>query len=89
MVKVSANMILETLATSTLSAYTKVIQDYTDYIYSLEEGLFCFPSTPVHINLYTSYLFIKGFVHSTITTKVSAIAFWHKMYGYEDPTEHS
>jgi site-specific recombinase XerD len=88
MVKFSTDMILDSLASSTLTSYSKVIKDYTHYIYSLEEGLFRFPATPVHVNLFASHLFQKGYAPSTITTRVSAIAFWHKMYGYEDPTEH-
>ena len=77
MVQFSAQMTLETLAPSTLKSYSKVINEYYAYIQSLEKVLVCFPVSPVHINLFTSHLYLKGQSPATITTKVSAFAYCH------------
>ena len=88
LVQFSAGLTLETLAPSTRTAYSKTVKQFTTFVSSLEPGLNCFPVSPMHINLFTCHLFLKGLSPATITTKVSALGFWHKLYDQPDPTEH-
>ncbi len=55
---------------------------------SLEPGLNLLPATPLHITMYMGVLFKKGLSPATIATKLSALAFWHKLYSPVDPTDH-
>ncbi|MCP3932907.1 MAG: hypothetical protein GY705_27865, partial [Bacteroidetes bacterium] len=88
LVTLSAEMILSSLALSTQKAYSKVVLDYNEFVRKLSPELVKFPVTPAHVSLFMSHLYRKGMSSSTITSKLSAIAFWHLIYGCEDPTAH-
>ena len=88
MVDFAADMALKSLATSTSTSYNKVISEFKEYLSSLDESLCVFPASPIHIGIYMSHLFRRGMAVSTITTKLSALSFWHRIYWYEDPTAH-
>ncbi len=78
-------MILDSLAPSTVKSYSNVINEFNQFVLSLDSGLDCFTVTPAHVSLFMSYLFQQG--HSR-ATNISSLAFWHKIDGHPDPTDH-
>ncbi|MCP3932381.1 MAG: site-specific integrase, partial [Bacteroidetes bacterium] len=81
-------MALASLAPSTVIAYNKIIEELKAFMLSLDDSICVFPVSGMHIALFMSHLYRKGFAPSTIATKLSAIAFWHQIYYKEDPTSH-
>ncbi len=79
---------MASLSKSTFDAYSKIIREYKVFIQNLDSSLNKFPLSPTHIALYMSYLFRKGLSPATISCKLSALAFWHQVYGHRDPTSH-
>lgn len=73
------------MASSSWHTYQGAIQSLHTFtsLYDLPSAL---PLQPVTIALYLSYLHGKSYSPSTLATHVSAIAFVHKMYGLQDPT---
>lgn len=46
---------------------------------------FCLPLTPYQASLFVSYLFLKGYSSSTISTYASAVGYLHKIQDHCDP----
>ncbi len=78
-------MIFSSLAPAAQTSYSKVVNEFRNFVVSLDSGLNDFPVTLAHICLYMCHLYRLGRSPPTIATKVSALAFWHKVY---DPTDH-
>ncbi|MCP3932569.1 MAG: tyrosine-type recombinase/integrase [Bacteroidetes bacterium] len=52
---------------------------------SLKNNNRFFPVSPKKLSWYMCYLWKKGLSPATITSKMSAVAFWHQLFGYNDP----
>ena len=83
---IAVNLISSALSTATTKSYNNTIQEYSKFISSMAPSSTIFPATPGHIVFYISHLFQKGLVASTITSKLSPIAYYHKINSYPDPT---
>ncbi len=88
MAQFSAGVIISSLAKTTIRSYNKIIQEFLQWVGSLEPGLISLPVTPLHVSMYMGFLFNKGLSPATISSRLSAIAFWHKLYTSNDPTDH-
>ncbi len=88
MAQFSAGVVISSLAKTTIQSYNKVTHDFFTWVGSLEPGLNLLPATPLHITMYMGVLFNKGLSPATISTKLSALAFWHKLYSPVDPMDH-
>ncbi len=81
MAQFSADLIMLSLAKSTVNSYNKIVQEYINWVGSLEPGLNMLSVTPLHVSMYMEVLFSKGLSPATISSRLSAIAFWHKPGG--------
>ncbi len=88
MAQFSAGVIVSSLAKSTIQSYNKIIQEFIQWVGSLEPGLNKMPVTPLHVSMFMGVLFNKGLSPATISSRLSAIALWHKLYASNDPTDH-
>ncbi len=76
---------MKSLAQSTRNMYAKTIIHVKDYMISLPERKLNFPIPPKILSWYMCHLFQSGQSPATITSKMSAIAFWHLLLGFKDP----
>ena len=83
---VAVNLISSALSSSTTKSYNATLQDYSRFISTLTPNAKIFPATPGHIVYYIAHLHQRGLVASTITSKLSPIAYFHKINQYQDPT---
>ncbi|MCP3928080.1 MAG: hypothetical protein GY705_03145 [Bacteroidetes bacterium] len=88
MVSVAADLMMKSLAVTTRKSYQKIFKDFYRYLVKLDCHNFGFPASPLLITMYITDLFKGGCSPSTITTKLSALSFCHKIYFLSDPTSH-
>ena len=84
---VATRLISSALAPTTTKTYNKTLEDFQQFVEELGV-VFTYPVNPGHIVLYMSRLFTKGFASSTITSKLSAISYAHKLRSKQDSTQH-
>ena len=88
MVEQAASLAVASIAPSTRVTYNKIIQQFAQFTTSILQLPYCFPVNPAYVVLFVSHLHSKGFSGATIQSKLSAIAFAHKIHGYNDPWSH-
>ncbi len=88
LVQQAAQVVLSSLSSSSMKAYNASIHMFINFIESLPVKLKTFPATVGHIVLFISHLHGKGYAHSSILTKISALSYWHKAFGKQDPANH-
>ncbi len=76
------------IAPSTRADYNKVWNDFNAFAVTLFPGCVVLPANPVLILFYLAFLDFKNFSPSTITSKLSAISFIHRLYCQTDPGKH-
>lgn len=45
-----------------------------------------FPTSQYHVSMFAAYLFTSGYAAATISTNVSIIGYYHKLFAVSDPT---
>ena len=83
----ASNIITQSLSCETLKNYQAVYKVLEKFLKDLGVRNM-FPVNPGHLVLFITKLFNTGHASSTIISKVSAIAYVHKIKGAEDPSQH-
>ncbi len=86
MVQATAKLVMASLAPQTLASYNRNLLHFRHFLLMLCPRYDPFPANPGHISLYVTHLYTFGMAPSTIATKLSSIAFVHKLYNKQDPT---
>ena len=79
---------MSSLAEPTVKHYNKILLEFHEFIQLLGPQYGSFPANPAHVILFIAYLFDKGLSPSTITSKLSAISYVHKLHNLSDPCSH-
>lgn len=88
LVNAAATLISSSLMDTTLVAYNNTLLQFHQFINKLHPAYRSFPANPGHIILYLTSLYIDGLAPSTIASRLSAIAYFHKLRSVPDPTSH-
>ncbi len=75
------------LAKGTRAAYIKGIEEFQKFRNIRSQG-YVWPALSQHVADYIAHLSLLDYAASTINVKVSAIAFFHKINGWDDPTDN-
>ena len=84
----AVNLIAASLSNATVNSYNRTLLEYHQFINSLSPDYGSFPSNPGHVVLFIAHLFNKGLSPATITSKLSAISYLHKLHSRQDPCSH-
>ena len=76
------------LSANTRRAYLSIIKKFLIFIRRDLNVNNAFPATSMHVKSYLAHLFQIGLSPPTLLTHTSAIAFVHKIAGYQDPTNN-
>ena len=82
------NLILSSLAVSSRRFYAHVLDTFRIFVCSHLGKKCWFPACSWSLSCYLADLVEKGYAPSTLASHVSAIAFFHKLAGQDDPTAH-
>ena len=82
------NLILSSLSVSSRGFYACVLDAFRVFVCSHLGKKCWFPANPWSLSCYIADLVSKGYAPSTVASHVSAIAFFHKLVGQDDPTSH-
>jgi hypothetical protein len=82
----ACRLLKASLAQSTSGSYTRAVVKLIIFRAKLDLGA-NWPVSSSQVVAFLAYLSIQGFAPSTIFAQLSAIAFVHKINGWEDPTE--
>lgn len=74
----------ESLAPRTITAYTKAWTNFSNFCIS--HGVRSLPAPPIIIAHYISDCYLKGLAYTTVLSRVSVIAYAHKIKLSQDPT---
>ena len=87
LVDCSSNLISNAISKDTKQSYESNFNGFISFLRGLKisSGL---PVNPGHEVLYISHLYQSGLAYSTILSKLSSIAYFHKLYSHPDPTTH-
>ena len=80
-----AALIQGSLAKSTQATYMQAHKQLSVFLQSLNMSM---PLTPVMAALFVTFLHTRRYAYSTIVTYSSAVAFFHKLHSFPDPTQH-
>lgn len=81
-------LIRSSLAVSSRKSYCRFWSRLIDFITGIQGLAFVLPVSPVDIAHFIAYLHINQFSPSTISSHLSAIAYYHESKGFSDPTDH-
>ncbi len=76
------------MSPSTIKAYNSSLTLFHHFVKSLNGSFSSFPANPGHIALFITHLHKRGLAPSTISSKLSAVSFMHKLYNKIDPVQN-
>ena len=85
----AVSLIEASLSKSTQAAYNNALLDFHKFtqVYGTPYGTG--PPNPGHLVLFIAHMFNKGLASATITSKISALAYFYRLLGHqEDITTH-
>jgi site-specific recombinase XerD len=83
----SVGLLVSSLAASSRSAYVRAMKRVQSFAAQRFPGQTWFPTPPVVLVLFVTHLFNSGLAAASILPVLSAIAFFHKVFALEDPTQ--
>ncbi len=86
-VNLTVKAFIESVSPATLRTYNKTLQEYYEYVLSLDSRYDVFPTKKGQVCLFATHLFHNGMSPAAIMSKLSAISFVHNMYGKCDPVK--
>ena len=87
MVTQASPVLKAALSDSTNSMYNSSIQQYAKFVEFLQLPIPIFPADPGILVLFISKQLSQGLSPATITSKMSALSYYHKINGMPDPTQ--
>ena len=82
----ASRLLNASLSGSTWNSYNRAIENFNRFRATYDLGL-QWPAHETAIVSYIAYLSIEGWAHSTICLHLAAIAFYHKINSWPDPTD--
>ena len=82
-----SRLVNNSLARGTQVAYAKSIEEFASFKHKFGFG-YSWPASYRQVAAYIAYLSLEGLAVSTISSRLSGIAFLHKINGWDDPTDN-
>lgn len=82
-------LVQSSLQPSSLPTYRRAWNLFCQFLYNIFPGTSpTLPFSSQTIALFIAYLFDRQYASSTVKTYISALGYFHKLYGFSDPTKN-
>ena len=85
---ISIDLLQASLTPATVKSYNSTLVQFQQFLSSLDPRYQGLPANPGQVVLFISELYKSGLTASTISSKMSAISYYHKLNSLPDPLSH-
>ena len=87
LVEATGSLLMGSLSESSKKFYVNAFHKFKHFVLSNLMGVNPFPAGSSAVALFITHMYQSGYAAATIASHLSAISFFHKLFGYHDPAD--